>query len=447
MLATAQKKWRIAYRNRLSDWFDKWLFFVAFITGVVGIVVLKLWNLSQGVVTAFPLLVMVLYAIYVFASRRYRLREDMAGDGLYYLGFLYTLTSLAYALYAFAQDEGNTQVVISNFGIALATTIVGMALRVLFNQMREDPVEIEREARMELSEAVVKLKIELDHTVLELNSFRRATVQSVDEGQREMQAKISKAMADSITLYEEMAQEIVSKLTEVQAKVDTTLTTSVTRFAEVEREVVGKVESAFTGFAKYPSMLNESTKKTATATMRLIERVERMEIPPDLLEKKFTPAIERLLTCIQQMTDEYTQAFAPQLKSLIASMQKAIEGANVQTAQVALLRQILDTAAKSAQSLEEHLTTWRTKDEQRAAAMGSELELLRLTVATFRGEAEQNGQLLSKLSQEAEAELGAVHTHRQALEAELSTSRKLVSEMHTALVSMASLVVEKLNGS
>src|SRR5438105_4735374 len=113
MRATVYKRWGIAYRNRLSDWLDKWLFFVAFAVGAIGIVGLKSWQFSQGVVTAFPLVIMLGYAFYVFVSQRYRLREDMAGDSLYYLGFLYTLTSLAYALYAFTQDDSNTQVIIS----------------------------------------------------------------------------------------------------------------------------------------------------------------------------------------------------------------------------------------------------------------------------------------------------------------------------------------------
>ena len=172
-----------------------------------------------------------------------------------------------------------------------------------------------------------------------------------------------------------------------------------------------------------------------------------MEIPPDLLEAKFTPAVERLLTCIQHMTEEYNQTYTPQLKELIASMQQAVEGANSQTTQITRLQQILDASVHAAHRLEEHLTTWRTKDEQRVSTLSSELELLQQTLTSFRGEAEHNGQLLSRLSQEADAELGTIRTHRQALEAELETSRRLVGEMHTSLVSMASLVVEKLNGS
>jgi hypothetical protein len=37
--------------------------------------------------------------------------------------------------------------IVRNFGIAITSTVVGIALRVLFNQMRRDPLEVERTAR------------------------------------------------------------------------------------------------------------------------------------------------------------------------------------------------------------------------------------------------------------------------------------------------------------
>src|SRR3546814_17959688 len=92
--------------------------------------------------------------------------------------------------------------IIANFGLALATTIAGLALRILFTQMREDPVEIEREARRDLAEATSRLKAELDTSVIELSSFRRATAPSLAEGMAAMagqSAEILTAPGDSMT--------------------------------------------------------------------------------------------------------------------------------------------------------------------------------------------------------------------------------------------------------
>src|SRR5690606_10820208 len=82
------------------------------------------------------------------------------------------LMSMAVALYEFgaigllggegASAEAGARQIIRNFGIALATTIAGIFLRVLLNQMRVDPADVERTTRMELADAATKLKAHLD---------------------------------------------------------------------------------------------------------------------------------------------------------------------------------------------------------------------------------------------------------------------------------------------
>jgi hypothetical protein len=102
---------------------------------------------------------------------RTHLRLDQAGDNLYYLGFTYTLCSLSITLYRFHSKEDAVDYIVSNFGIALATTIVGVVLRVWLHQMREDPLELEREARIEITDAVGRLRTEIDQAVREFNHF------------------------------------------------------------------------------------------------------------------------------------------------------------------------------------------------------------------------------------------------------------------------------------
>ena len=89
---------------------------------------------------------MLCYAAALLLARSLRLRDDQSGDNLYYMGFLFTLTSLGAALMHFSAARAAEEIV-RNFGIAITSTIVGIALRVLFNQMRRDPLEVERIAR------------------------------------------------------------------------------------------------------------------------------------------------------------------------------------------------------------------------------------------------------------------------------------------------------------
>src|SRR6266404_2014569 len=145
---------------------DHWAFILTAATGAVIIFVLKSGLLQiphadvLGIVA--PVMLMALYALTVTIIPRTKLRLDQAGDNLYYLGFTYTLCSLGITLYRFHAGEGADDYIVSNFGIALATTIVGVVFRVWLHQMREDPLELEREARSEIADAVGRLRAEID---------------------------------------------------------------------------------------------------------------------------------------------------------------------------------------------------------------------------------------------------------------------------------------------
>ena len=128
----------------------------------------------------------------MLGARLFRLRDDQSGDNLYYMGFLFTLTSLAVSLYQFSA-AGSAEQIVQNFGIAIASTIAGITLRIMFNQMRRDPVETEAASRLELAEASRRVKRELESSILEFSYFRRMTQQSIADALDEVRESIGKA--------------------------------------------------------------------------------------------------------------------------------------------------------------------------------------------------------------------------------------------------------------
>ncbi|MCB1883088.1 MAG: hypothetical protein KDG89_03675 [Geminicoccaceae bacterium] len=172
-------------QTRRRGRFDVTLFFLALFLGAGLAIALKVMHVPQAFVTAGPAAVLLAYAGLIAFTKRFRLPEDRAGESVYYLGFLYTLVSLACALYEFAQATGEVEPLIADFGIALTTTILGLALRVAFAQGRRDPIEFEHEARIELSDAVRRFRASLDNGAGELERFRRAMQQSFQDSAAE----------------------------------------------------------------------------------------------------------------------------------------------------------------------------------------------------------------------------------------------------------------------
>ena len=148
------------------------LFFIFAIGGSVLLAFTKNINLPGEIIVACSFGVMLTYAFFILIVPATRLRLDVAADNMYYLGFLYTLSSLAVAIYV---DEASK--VLANFGVAITCTIIGIAFRVALNQLRVDPYDVEAASRVELSSATRRVSKELDQSIKELTKFRTMSMQ------------------------------------------------------------------------------------------------------------------------------------------------------------------------------------------------------------------------------------------------------------------------------
>jgi hypothetical protein len=265
--------------KQVDDRKDVKLFIVCLFVGFAGIVLLKMWwHADQVVVTLFPCAALVLYTVYVWRAKRYQLRGDRAGDSVYYLGFLYTLLSLGLSLYQFVMAGMGAREIVGNLGIALFTTIIGLAGRVVLTQLREDPVEIEESARMALAEAASQVRSELAQMVEDVNIFRRITMQSIVEGAEELSRETNKALLENVTAFTSSA-----------------------------RAVIDRIEEVFADFGDNAKKLNKVSSGTVTALEKLINRVEAIEAPQGLISVKFDPLVERIsevITIFNAHTEE-----------------------------------------------------------------------------------------------------------------------------------------------
>ena len=129
-------------RRFFSDMPDKGLFVAVALGGFVGICLLKINGSNATLVTLVAVGTMIAYGSIAFHMPLVQMRLDRLGDNFYYLGFIFTLASLTAALIEFS---GGTDVkpLLESFGIALATTILGIAGRVVFVQLRSNLDDIE----------------------------------------------------------------------------------------------------------------------------------------------------------------------------------------------------------------------------------------------------------------------------------------------------------------
>jgi hypothetical protein len=257
------------------------LFFGVVITGSGYIILSKLNDFGALAVTSVPVLIMIGYAV-LLGARLFRLRDDQAGDNLYYMGFLFTLTSLAVSLYQFSA-AGSAEQIVQNFGIAIASTIAGITLRILFNQMRRDPVEVEATARMELAEASRRVKRELESVIMEFGYFRRATQQSVTDALDEAQESIGKA-------HKEFSGELKKLSSQRSEQALDGLNERTVQVLDVSRQLVREGEQ-----------LAKSTAKIVGAIDSLFVKLASRQTPEQIIQSELAPLIQGLTQALNSL--------------------------------------------------------------------------------------------------------------------------------------------------
>lgn len=273
---------RLNDRERTSATMSVIVFLGYTLAGIAFIAAAKNYGYSQVVATSVPIGVMILYAVMMLYSRKLRLRDDQAGDNLYYMGFIFTLVSLGTSLLQFEASRGADEIV-RNFGIAIATTMAGIFFRIMFGMIRYDPAEIERTSRIELAEAARRLRRELDNTVIDFGHFRRATQQSVTEGFVEVRESLTQS-CDSIL-------QNMNALAEASSN----------HLAEMSRRSA------------------ETSTDFSNAVSKLIAKLSDMQTPDKIIEIKMNPTIQGLSRNINSM-DKSVERQVEVLQTSIKSM-------------------------------------------------------------------------------------------------------------------------------
>ncbi len=262
------------------------LFFAVVLMGCAYIVTSKLHALNALYVTLVPVAMMIGYALLLGFARLFRLRDDQSGDNLYYMGFLFTLTSLAVSLYQFSAI-GSPEQIVQNFGIAIASTIAGIALRIFFNLMRRDPVEVEATARLELAYAARRVKRELESTVLEFAYFRRTTQQSLSDALDEINATLTEAKLRIVTQLDEFAETSSKPIEEASKRSSATLDVLNARVEKTLEAAAGQI-------ARHSSDLSKSASAMVMSIDGIASKLSAMQTPGQVIEIKLSPMVQGL---------------------------------------------------------------------------------------------------------------------------------------------------------
>jgi len=397
---------------------DRYGFLFFATAGSIAILIAKFFEVPTWLIASGAGVVMLGYAVMVQKKGSAKLRSDQAGDNCYYLGLVYTLTSLAFAIFTFDPADTATTIV-QGFGIALATTIFGLILRVFFAQTRVDLYENEEQIRIDLAAAAGNLKGQLTNLTLEFKSFTTGLQQSVTE--------LTEEALESIRTTSEKADTAVVELSE--------------RASKNIREHSEELSNSSGDLAKKVGSVSRSIERSGQA----IDKVSATH--------------ETILSDIAKMAD----ATAAMLENSKAVVEQCNSIKTVQEGTAETASSLDKTVARLAADLLSNLEQSASRMEMIAKDLAQRLkdleegpgDIAEMAINAIRKAAQAAETDIGKLS---EAQVAAIATigsstkqlvntvseHNASLEVELTKSRGNVEKVHDALVDMTTRLNESI---
>jgi hypothetical protein len=121
---------------------------------------------------AIPLLVMAAYVAFGLRRHESDVSDEKFADSCYYLGFIFTITSIVFSLFDLPQIGEKISLIAVRFGAAMLSTVAGLIVRVYLVNFREDPVEALRTAEESVLDAHGKLREQLVMALEKMQEFQ-----------------------------------------------------------------------------------------------------------------------------------------------------------------------------------------------------------------------------------------------------------------------------------
>lgn len=259
--------------DRFSSVEDHFVFLGFYLVGALIVFIMRLGTAWHASIPVILLVLLVAgYAAFVYLSGRYHLREDKSADNVYYLGFLFTVTTLGVALIRYYYRTTDVDQIIGDLGLGLFTTIAGLIGRIILSQLRIDPNEITTKAKGMLAQAVKESRAGLSDMNEQMRRVRDHTVQVMTES--------SDTLKKSSDALDEVARKSITPAMQEFGK----------RIMETkmpEDILASKLQPIF-------DRLDESVSG-------IVKRLNKIQIEPDIIVKSAEGLFESLRTSINQM--------------------------------------------------------------------------------------------------------------------------------------------------
>lgn len=329
------------------------LFFLAVVlkvgTAYLGWHLQMPWSLGFGV----PLAIMGLYIVLGHHRADDDVPDEKFADTCYYLGFIFTITSIIFSLFDLPNIGTRLQDIAVRFGAAMVSTVLGLAVRVYLVSFKKDGVDAIEEAEDAVIQASQRFREQLVMAFEKLRDFEDAVDKAAMNSVERVNLQVEKLSQDHSTrlaaFFEELAKQnqlaFTTALEEVKGA-SLRLSTSVDRYSLGIQRNLGSIEEKVIRFGN-----------------AVTERLQNTTFPDDYFSRNLAEPVERLQHASREVASqvlhaseqvsESTVVLSAALRKLKTKATSAEESLEVVTRLTAAQHSVLDAAQGQLKGLQE----------------------------------------------------------------------------------------------
>jgi hypothetical protein len=276
----------------------KAVFIITLITGLSLYIFAAFIALPTIIQHLIPIASLLIYAvlIYIFPKER---RDVSDADNAYYMGFIFTMTSLAFSLYQIQTDASNNinvSKLVQSFGVALSSTIFGIFLRIILSPRRQDIDSQEDLARTALQDSVHGFCDVLNESTQSLKMSYEAHVngftQSISQASDTLVKGIELFNLKSSTVFHDIVDLLEKSLPKTLEKVDESFTQHSKSIERNTAKIHNVCDVQLASILKTNELIKEHTEKLERSTSlmskaldELSNKISSVRIDSDTIER------------------------------------------------------------------------------------------------------------------------------------------------------------------
>jgi hypothetical protein len=247
------------------------------------------WILGFGL----PITFMLAYILIGIRSDKPGISDDKFADSCYYLGFIFTITSIIFSLFDIPNIGDNINNIAIRFGAAMVSTVLGLAVRVYlvtFKMKLNDAIHISESI---LIASHQKFTEQLIITVEHMQAFQ----EKVDSATQKTVERVNVQL-------EQLSKNHAEKLTEFFIDLSEKNQTSFTEaLNEVKKATVRLSDSVETYSSGMGSNISSIEEKITAFTNAVSNRLKTTTFPDDFFANKLSLPLEELINGASNMSE------------------------------------------------------------------------------------------------------------------------------------------------